>query len=471
MVSGWRRSGLGEVARSTVERETHPVKLSPVVGVLTVLGALATACVGDPSTSAPSPKVDATPIATPSPPSPSPSAVEPPGLGFETEVHPFEEIGAVPAPWIDGWYFQVSEVFGELATVKSVTEEPQRWSLSENGLSFAWQLDTGRIDFAPRVADLVLSSRSSIAVATGSGCDRWPPSACERTGGGTIIDSATGETVELVQGISPNLTVSADGTVVWLAGSWPELHRQTIQWSSGVTTTIEAFGDRVPTPDGGLLRPRMIAVSPDGASALFSPGSDKNGARPSQIDVSFSDGTTATVLGQSPTFAGGAAFSGDSASILLGTSEGLTLFDLSSMTPITGGLECDEQATWLRQPRDAVEISPGRWVVALTPSNLADPVAVAAIVDVEAATCEVFARVSPSDSTSSAGALTLALTGTPGSAQLILEVLDASTFGPPPTLAVDLDARPTGTQLQYRAGSLLASPEPTDGEWSVRPSR
>jgi len=374
-------------------------------------------------------------------------------------MRPPPGLGPVGTKWTDGWYLELREPFGPTTELLSGSSDGQLWTMSDSGISVMWDLLDESFYLIEKTARATIAANSEIVVGAATDCALETLGDCGSTKGNHLMDLSTGETFPVGGGNLPLL--SADGGAAWFDNPAIGPDSSRVDWISGSSTDLVSLPEKLNIVDDRLTFPRGVAVSPDGGSVVFIPSPDENGKVSAQLAVVIDTGEILTLLPLGDdSFTGGASFSADGNTIMFGTSAGLMTFDIAARRASTEPITCDGAATWIRRPADVIEVSPGRWAVALTPPSLAGSEdLVAAIVDTSTGDCDVFATIaSPSPDT--ATTIFFDLAGGSSASVIGLSLADFSVgdINRFPggdynrSILVDLSKRPAGAELRYVAG-------------------
>jgi len=373
---------------------------------------------------------------------------------YDADTAPFLLAGLEPQ-WVDGWSIDLEAALEDGVQLGSVSDD-RVVLLNDGFLTYLWDLRDGAIRFVRKTAQALRGSHSSIALARPTSCTVDTIGACGQLRGLQLVDTLSGEMVALPDGRDP-LVLSGDGTTLWVEGPALDGDFSQVDWTSGARTDVVSLDESLGVVREDFAGATLVAVSIDGQRALFVPPTNDDDRREFQLSAVDADGTITPVLPTgSRTFTGGAALSEDGMTALLGTSTGLALFDFTTGEFVATDVACDDLLTLQGSSKISqrvIEIEPGRWLTALTPSKVAsrEP-AVVFLVEPAARSCDRIATiVSPPDE----GLYWVSLFGSPGSAVVGLATLD-DELGGRYEVIVDLDARPPGGEVIYE-----------DGQWSA----
>lgn len=376
------------------------------------------------------------------------TATVPPSTEAAAVPRPPEQVGSLDVDWIDGWYIEIDKAFAA-GQLWSGSADGDLWAVRDSsGANILWDLGDGAVYLVEDFESIQLSGATPIAVGRPLACSS---DICSSGPGARIVDTDTGEFYEYDVGFVWHWLAS-DGSAVWFDGLPEGIDGETMSWSSGRSTTLYSLLDRLGRPEFDTSASWIVGLSRDGGSVLYKPLTF-DGARESQLLARLPTGEVVSLWPPGePFFVGGAAFSADGESVLIGADDGLAVFDLSTREIVVRSVVCDADATGIRNSRNVIALDEGRWVVALTPPDLSR--VVVAIVNPLEESCDIVATI-PAPHTDTVGHAGVMWAG--GTSRFAIRGNDYSERAQH-SLIVDLDERPVGAVLVNEAGVWSVSP-------------
>jgi len=351
--------------------------------------------------------------------------------------------------WTDGWWADLNDQIAPVLQVTGAFGQEPKWVFEGDRFSIFWNPIDTSARFIENVSDIRTFSGSNIAVGNQASCQLARLSRCAWGSSPVMVDTDTGEIQPIEVGVPYDLY---NPISLWMTdgGSWgwtesmPDTAPTTVDWSDGRTTEILPLELKPTSSNSATPSDRIEAVGSFGMVALRPAAV---GAVPprSQVEVKTTGGESFVALANGgPQCTGGLAFGIDDATLLVGTIDGLRIIDTSDWSVTADSIRCGDNLQ-LRSNSNAVEVSPGEWLVARAPANnvSGDPVLVD-LINVATATCDRVAQL-----VDVPWVTEHFIVGVPGSQTVVLRLVEIYSTKREYHVMLDLSRRFPGAMLTY----------------------